>query len=130
MERLLDGGKGPAVVRVEPQGRDEAVARKEEREGGEAVGAVRAALLLRLHHLPAVRVGGPTVVRAIVEVDRHVHRLSRDERTDLSADREGERALGLTEDEMAEEPTSGPVGVAPTALGTSTVDGGAEDRRS
>ena len=66
-----------------------------------------------------------------MEVDGDVHRFSGDTGRNLSADREGERALGLTKDEMAEEPSSRPVGVPSTALGAGAVDrGGPKDRRS
>ncbi len=130
VERLLNGGEGPAVVRMESQRGDEPVSGEEDREGGESVGPVGAPLLLRLHHLTAVRVGGLTVVRAIVEVDGDIDRLLRNGGPDLAADRQGERALGLSEGEMAEEPSSRPIRMPPTALGSGAMDGGSEDRRS
>ncbi len=92
--------------------------------------AVRAALLLGHPHLTAVRVGGPTVVWAVVQVDGDIDGHRGNEGADQAADREGERALGLTKDVMAEEPSSGPVGMPSTALGAGAVDGGPKDRRS
>jgi hypothetical protein len=90
------------------------------------VGAVRAALLLRFHHLTAVRVSGSAVVGPVVEVDGDIDGFLRDERVDLATDRQGQGSLGPPKSEMAEQPSRGAIGMSPSALGTGAMDGGAE----
>ena len=124
VEGLLDRGERSPVPRSEAQRGDEAEVGKENGEAREAMGPMGAPLLLRLDHLLALRVLGLAVVRPVVVVDDDVHGRHRKERSDLASEGEGDGALGLPESEVLEDPSSGPVGATPTALGAGSVDGG------
>ena len=100
---------------------------EEDREGGETVGAMGAPLLLGLHHLAASRVLGSAVVRSVVEADGDIHRLRRRVPPDLPSEAEGDGLLDPAELAVLEEPSSGAVGVSPTALGSSAMDRGARN---
>ncbi len=127
-----NGGEGAAVPRMEPEGGDETEAVAEDREGGKAVGPVSAPLLLGLDHLASVRVLGLAVVGSVREVDGDIDGFLRNVGPDLTTEGERERPLGVSEAEMTEQPPSGSVGVATSALGPSAMDrtsegGGAEE---
>ena len=129
VEGSSHGGEGAAVPRVESQGGDEAEARHQDREGGEAVGAMGAPLFLRLHRLASTRILGPSVVRSVMEVDGDIVRLLRDMAADLLSQGERERTLGPPGAEVTTQPPGGAVGEPPSALGTGPMNGGAENGR-
>ena len=130
VEGSANGRQRAAVPRVEPERGDEAEAVAEDRQGGEPMSAVGAALLLGLHDLSPSRVEGLTVVWSIGEVDGDIDRFLRNERSNLTTEGERQGALGLPETEMAEEPAGRTVGVPPSTLGTSAVDRTAKDSGS
>lgn len=111
-----DGGPCAAVPRVEA-------------EGGEAVGAVSALLLLGLDHLTSTRILGLAVVGTVREVDGDIDGFVGDERSDLMTEGERQGALGIPEEEIAEEPAGGAVGVSAWAQSAGPVNRAAKDRR-
>ena len=93
------------------------------------MGPMGAALLLRADVLAALRVERSAVVRSIGEVDGDIDGFLRNEGADLTAKGEREGALGSPELQMAEEPPGCTVRMAPSTLGSGSMNGGAKDRR-
>jgi hypothetical protein len=122
VEGGLDDPEHATVVVNVANGGDETEVREKHGEGGVAIGTMGSALLLRLHVLGPTAVDGSPVVRAIVQVDRHIDGVVREIRLDLATEGEREGALDLPPFQMLEMMASGPIRYAAAALNSGTGD--------